>query len=117
MFDELLAINWETLGVTILGYLGIFLGIVAWLKKNIANFQQLKKDGGDIADQALYFKAMLKDSSNLKSEISEQKLMMRDMKNEFKIMSERRDQEVSELKLALKEAIQVIKEEAKNDVS
>lgn len=114
MFDGLQAINWETVGLNVLTVLTVLLGIWAWLKKNIANFQQLKKDGADIADQTLYFKAMLKDSANLKSEISEQKLMMRDMKNEFKIMSDRKDKEVAELKAMLKEAITVIKEEAQN---
>jgi len=93
------SIDWPTIGIGVLGFLGTGLGVVSWLKKNIANVQQLRKDGADLTVQTKYFKAMLKDNAALKTEMSNQKI------------------QINELKKYIKELTEVVKEASKNGLS
>lgn len=113
MIDTLQNIDWGTVGVTVLGFLATIGGIVGWLKKNIANIQQLRNDNADISEQVKYFKAMLKDNASLKTEISNQKRSQYELTKTFKQLLDKKDTEI----LSLKNDVKLLVEEVRNGLS
>lgn len=110
MIDILQNIDWSTIGVTVLGFSATIGGIVGWLKKNIANIQQLKKDNDDINEQIKYFRAILKDNASLRTEISNQKIKQNELIKTFKQLLDKKDAEI----LALKNDVKLLIEEVRN---
>jgi hypothetical protein len=115
--EFLSTVNWETIGVTVLGIISTLIGIYAWLKKNLANIKQLQADSADLSVQVKYYKAMIKGSKDLRNEISDSKLATNNMLREFKVSNERKDKmidnlksELTELKSDVRNLINVIKE-------
>lgn len=110
MIETIQAINWETVGLTLLGIVGTINGARIWLNRNIVNVKQLKEDGADLSTQVKYYKAMIKDNDSLRTEISNSKIEMRTMTKKFGQLVKKKDDEIAELKKDMRELIKVVKE-------
>jgi len=97
--------DWATLGTTVAAIVGTVIGGISWLKKNIANVQKLKEDGANVDEQIKYAKAMLKDNAGLRTEISNSKIQTRELTSTFTAILKKKDEEIDELKLLVKEAV------------
>ena len=109
---DIMNIDWATVGTTAATYLGIAIGVIVWLKRNMEGISQMKKDGADLTTQAKYYKAMIKDNSTLRTDINNGKIQTMALNKTFTGLLKKKNEEILELKTDLKLAISVMREAA-----
>lgn len=69
--EVLMSINWETVGATIVTFMGVILVVIKWLRKNISDVSRLMKDNVELKNSNIISQANIVSYNNLIQEFTE----------------------------------------------
>ena len=70
LIDYIKNMNWENIGITVMGIVAMLSTVRVWYNKNIVDIKKISKEGLELTESIKYNKAQILSQNNLINELS-----------------------------------------------